>query len=178
MRPMVTRLLIFSTLIIFTALPGLAGDENWNTVGLRAGVGDSKNDESFSQYEVYLTFSLPWKWESDSKWMIGSFIGANAGAIICENNAFVGSIGPGVYIMPPAKRFVLSAGIYPTYIGRSRFGTENFGESFQFTSAVGINYNFFQHMTIGYRFQHMSNAGLSDENPGLNNHMIEMGYRF
>jgi lipid A 3-O-deacylase len=178
MRLIFIHSIIIFSLLLFTAAPGSAGDGKWNTVGLRAGIGDSRNSESFSQYEAYVTFSLPWRWESDSKWIIGSFIGANAGAVICEDNAFMGSIGPGVYIMTPVERVVISAGIYPTYIGRSRFGTEDFGESFQFTSAVGINLNFLQHMTIGYRFQHMSNAGISDENPGLNTHMIEMGYRF
>ena len=29
-----------------------------------------------------------------------------------------------------------------------------------------------------YRLQHMSNGVLYDSNPGLNMHMIEMGYRF
>ena len=31
---------------------------------------------------------------------------------------------------------------------------------------------------MGYRFQHMSNAGLASENPGLNLHMIEVRWAF
>ena len=172
------RSLIIVTLIFFTTLPGNAGDGKWNTVGLRAGVGDSRNDESFSQYEAYVTFNLPWKWRSSHDWIVGSFTGVNAGAVTCAGTGFIGSIGLGVYILTPAESFTLLAGIFPTYIGRSIFGNEDFGNSFQFTSAVGVNLNFYQHWTIGYRFQHMSNGGLSDENPGLNTHMIEMGYRF
>ncbi|MBW1725631.1 MAG: acyloxyacyl hydrolase [Deltaproteobacteria bacterium] len=132
---------------------------------LRAGVGDSRNDESFSQYEAYVTFSLPWKWRSGHDWIVGSFTGVNAGAVTCAGTGFIGSIGLGVYILTPAESVALSAGIYPTY-------------TFQFTSAAGVNFNFHQHWTIGYRFQHMSNSGLSDQNPGLNTHMIELGYRF
>ena len=165
-------------LIFFIGFPALAEEGAWNTVGLRAGFGDSKNNESFSQYEAYATLSLPWRWDSATHWTIGSFIGANAGLVTCEGDSFVGSIGPGIYLMTPGRRAVLSAGVYPTYLGRSSFGDDDFGGSFQFTSAVGINYNFLEFMTLGYRFQHMSNAGISNENPGLNTHMIELGYRF
>lgn len=172
------RLFLIVMLIVFITLPGNASDEKWNTFGLRAGVSDSRNDESFSQYEVYVTLTLPLKWRSDHDWIIGSFIGLNVGALTCEGIGFVGSVGPGVYISTLPESVTLLAGIYPTYIGQSIFGNEDFGNSFQFTSAVGVNLNFHQHWAIGYRFQHMSNGGLSDENPGLNTHMIEMGYRF
>ena len=165
-------------LMLFIGFPAFAEDGTWNTIGLRAGTGDSRNDESFSQYEGYATFSLPWRWVTESHWTIGTFIGVNAGLVTCDGEGFVGSVGPGLYLMTPRKRFVFSAGIYPTYLSEATFGDEDFGESFQFTSAVGVNYNFLRSMTIGYRFQHMSNAGISSENPGLNMHMIELGYRF
>ena len=165
-------------LIILIGFPAFAEDGKWNTVGLRAGTGDSRNDESFSQYEAYATFSLPWRWVSESQWTVGSYIGVNAGVVTCDGEGFVGSIGPGLYLMTPRKRWVFSAGVYPTYLSEATFGDEDFGDSFQFTSVVGLNYNFLQSMTIGYRFQHMSNAGISDENPGLNMHLIEFGYRF
>ncbi len=165
-------------LILFLGFPAFAEDGKWDTVGVRAGTGDSRNSESFKQYEAYAMLSLPWRWGTESKWTIGSFIGINAGVVSCEGEAFVGSIGPGIYLMTPRKRFVLSAGIYPTYLSKATFGTEDFGGSLQFTSVLGVNYNFSRCMTIGYRFQHMSNAGISDENPGLNTHMVELGFRF
>ncbi len=155
-----------------------AKDSDWNTFGLRAGIGDDRNEESFSQYEVYGTYSLPWKWEPESEWVLGSFTGLNLGYLTCEGDTFVGSIGLGLYLKTPGRRVVISAGVYPTYLGESEFGDDDFGGSFQFTSAVGINYNLLESWTIGYRFQHMSNAGSDDENPGLNSHMIEIGYIF
>ena len=165
-------------LFIFFASPGSTNDKKWDTVGLRAGINDHRNSEFFSKYEAYATFSLPWKWSSEQGWIIGTFIGINAGMVICDENAFVGSIGPGLYLMTPIEGVVISGGIYPTYIGKSTFGSEDFGESFQFTSAFGINLTFYRHWTMGYRFQHMSNGGISNENPGLNTHMLELGYRF
>ena len=178
MRLIPIRTLVIVTWIVLTVLPGNAGDEKWPTVGLRAGLSDSRNDDLFWKYEAYLTLNLPWRWRSNAGWVIGSFIGVNAGAISCKGAGFIGSVGPGIYILTSDERFTLSAGIYPTYIERSTFGDEDFGNTFQFTSAIGANFNFHQHWTIGYRFQHMSNGGLSDENPGLNTHMFELGYRF
>ncbi len=174
----VTRWIIILALLTFHTSTGIANDKEWNTVGLRAGINDKRNDEFFSKHEAYATFSLPWKWSSEQGWIFGTFFGINAGIVICKDNAFVGSMGPGMYLFTPAKGIAISAGIYPTYIGRSKFGAEDFGESFQFTSAFGINVNFYRHWTMGYRFQHMSNGGIFNENPGLNTHMLEMGYRF
>jgi lipid A 3-O-deacylase len=154
-------------------------DENkWNTVGVRAGITDQNSTKFFSKYEAYAAFSLPWKWRSERGWILAAFIEINAGFVRSEQNAFIGSIGPGFFIHTPFKGVVIAAGIYPTYIGRSRFGTEDFGESFQFTSEIGFNLNFCRNWTMGYRYQHMSNGGISNENPGLNTHMLELGYRF
>ncbi|MBW2452781.1 MAG: acyloxyacyl hydrolase, partial [Deltaproteobacteria bacterium] len=35
-----------------------------------------------------------------------------------------------------------------------------------------------QKATLNLRYQHTSNAGLYDENPGLNLMMVGLGYRF
>jgi hypothetical protein len=171
------RLIMFGLIVLF-GFQGLADAGQWNGVGVRGGVGDARNRESFSQYEVYITFSLPWMWESDSKWIIGSFMGINAGTVLGEDSALVGSIGPGVYFMTPTRRFVFWTGIYPTYISRSKFEKEDFGGLFQFTSAACANINFLENWTAGYCFQHMSNASFYDKNPGLNTHMLGLGVRF
>lgn len=177
MRLTVVCLTIFSV-VCFSAFSVWGKTPNWNTIGVRGGIGGDRNNESFSQYEIYGTYSLPWKWEAESNWTLGSFTGVNLGYLTCEGDTFVGSIGLGLYIKTPGRRVVLSAGVYPTYLGKSEFGDDDFGGSFQFTSAVGLNYIFFDSWTIGYRFQHMSNAGLADNNPGLNTHMVEVGYHF
>ena len=33
-------------------------------------------------------------------------------------------------------------------------------------------------VSVGYRYQHMSNAHLSEPNPGQNQHMLSVSYRF
>jgi hypothetical protein len=170
--------IIVVTVILCFAMPGWAASDRWNIVGVRGGVGDSRNAESFSQVEAYALWSLPWRWQSESGWVFGSFIGLNAGALLYDEDAFIGAIGPGGYIMTPSRRFVFSAGSSPTFISRSDFGKEDLGGHFQFTTAVCINVNFLENVTAGYCFQHMSNAGIYDNNPGIDMHMFGLGYRF
>ncbi len=172
------RWIIIVLLIFVSATSGYPGEYNWNTVGIRSGISDQSSEKYFSKYEAFTAFSLPWKWRFRGGWILGTFIEINAGLVSSEGNAFVGSVGPGLYLLTPGKRFAIAGGIYPTYLGQSKFGTEDFGETFQFTSEIGVNLNFSRNWTVGYRFQHMSNAGIASENPGLNTHLLELGYRF
>jgi len=158
----------------------LSGNEIvWRSIGLRAGVNDNRNDEDFKQYESFATWSLPWTWHPSLNWTIGTYLEANAGMLRGGGeSAFVGSIGPGLYFTGFKERIDISMGINPSIISKHKFGDENLGGTVQFTSHIGVNLNFTRHFTIGYRLQHMSNGILYDKNPGLNLHMIEMGYRF
>jgi hypothetical protein len=171
-------ILVF-VLIGFATQP-LSGNEIvWRSIGLRAGVDDNRNDEDFKQYESFATWSLPWNWHSFSNWTIGTYLEANAGMLRGGgDSAFVGSIGPGIYFTGCKEIIDISVGINPTIISKHKFGDENLGGPVQFTSHIGLNLNFTRHFTIGYRLQHMSNGVLYENNPGLNMHMIEMGYRF
>jgi len=54
----------------------------------------------------------------------------------------------------------------------------DFGERFQFTSHIGLIWYLTDRVSLGYRFQHMSNAGLASPNPGLNLEMLELSYHF
>jgi hypothetical protein len=63
-------------------------------------------------------------------------------------------------------------------LSQSDFGAKDFGVPFQFTSHVGLNWDVTSHWRLGYRFQHMSNAGLDAHNPGLNMHMFGLSYLF
>jgi hypothetical protein len=88
------------------------------------------------------------------------------------------SIGPGLYISGLRDVVEISLGINPTIISKHKFEDENLGGPFQFTDHIGLNIYIADHYSIGYRLQHMSNLVLYDHNPGVNMHMIGIGYRF
>ncbi|CAN7278732.1 Lipid A deacylase PagL [compost metagenome] len=54
------------------------------------------------------------------------------------------------------------------------------GSAFQFSdmAGVGIAFGKAQRLAIGYRFQHLSNAGIKQPNPGTNFSMGYVRYRF
>jgi hypothetical protein len=59
-------------------------------------------------------------------------------------------------------------------------GDKDIDIPFSFGSHIGAGARFGEQREyeITYRFQHLSNAGLGDENPGLNFHVIQFGYHF
>ena len=53
---------------------------------------------------------------------------------------------------------------------------------FNFTPEMGIGVQLFvapkRALTLGYEFHHISNAGISENNPGMNSHVIYAGFSF
>jgi len=172
---------IFSVFVLISIVPqSLSGSEiEWRSIGLRGGINDHRNDEDFKQYEGFSTWRLPWSRKWDSGWTFGTYLEANAGLLRGGGeSAFVGSIGPGIYFTGIEDKIDISMGINPTIISKHEFGDEDLGGPIAFTSHIGLNLNIVPNFTIGYRLQHMSNGVIYDVNPGLNMHMIQMGYRF
>ena len=157
----------------------IGSDIEWRSFGLRGGISDHRNDEDFQQNETFATWRLPWFRQWDSGWTLGTYLDANAGMLRGGGaTAFVGSFGPGIYVTGMKGKIDVAMGINPTIISRHEFGDEDLGGPIQFTSHIDLNFNLVRHFTFGYRLQHMSNAVIYDENPGLNLHMIGIGYRF
>ena len=59
-------------------------------------------------------------------------------------------------------------------------GDKDIDIPFSFGTHFGIGVRFGEtgRYELLYRFQHLSNAGLGDENPGLNFHAVQLGYHF
>jgi lipid A 3-O-deacylase len=55
-----------------------------------------------------------------------------------------------------------------------------FGSSFQFGDHVGLGIRFGQKQAfdLGYRYQHLSNAGIKHPNQGINFHQVRLQYNF
>ncbi len=172
---------IILALVLFGFAPNplFGAGIDWRSIGLRGGVNDSGNDEDFKQYEGFAIWPLPWSRQWNSGWTVGTYIEANVGVLRGDDtSAFIGAIGPGFYITGIDGIVEISMGINPTIISKHKFGDENLGGPVQFTSHIGLNIILSNQIHIGYRFQHMSNARIYEDNPGLDTHMIELGYRF
>jgi hypothetical protein len=61
---------------------------------------------------------------------------------------------------------------------RDTFGNKDFGDYFQFTSHIGFKWQITKKFSVGWRFQHMSNGGIAEPNPGVNLEVLSAGYTF
>lgn len=63
-------------------------------------------------------------------------------------------------------------------LSEDEFDNLDLGGSFQFMTTVGFDFDIIEEWTIGYRFIHISNAGLHDKNPGMDFHDLNLIYEF
>lgn len=82
---------------------------------------------------------------------------------------------------PGAIAPYLEAAIGFHYLSKSSVGAERrFGSRFQFGDHIGLGLRFgHKHaFDLGYRYQHLSNAGIKEPNDGIEFHQIRFQYHF
>jgi hypothetical protein len=72
----------------------------------------------------------------------------------------------------------LEGGSSSALISAHEFGDLDLGDTFQFTTHAGLNWDITRRWRLGYRYQHTSNAVLANHNPGLNLHSFGLSYVF
>ncbi len=166
--------------LLLAAVAGArAGDFSFESAGARFGVGASSSNRDFHQAEAFVDWNLPWHWDLGAKLDLQSRLDLSAGWLgNSHSSGAVGTLGP--LLALGRERFPISieGGAGATILSRWEFETKDFGDAVQFTSHIGLYWDIAQHWRLGYRFQHMSNAGISQSNPGLNLHMLALSYRF
>ena len=98
-----------------------------------------------------------------------------------EDDVFTVHFGPTWQYDPQVIDPVfIEIGTAPTLVSEDELAESDIGGNFQFTShvTVGTRFGRGDRWEAGVRVQHISNAGIEDENPGLNFVMFEVGYRF
>jgi len=169
-------------IVSFLLVVGTVGAQEFSfeSVGARSGFAvGGKGTADFLQAEAFADCNLPWRSESDSGWWLQPKLNLSLGWLGGNGiNSVIGTLGPALVLGHARFPLSLEGGISPTLLGRYEFGSTSYGEPVQFTSYLGLNLDFTRHLRLGYRFQHMSNAGLSHHNPGLNINMVALSYVF
>nr|NIT14147.1 hypothetical protein [Candidatus Dadabacteria bacterium] len=62
-------------------------------------------------------------------------------------------------------------------VTEDEIGDHNFGGPFQFSAHTGLSYKITDRLLAGYRFYHISDAGINDGS-GLNRHLVELSVTF
>lgn len=175
------RLVAIVSLIFFAAPTAqlVAADSSFfkgSVLGIRGGV-DTQGKIGHS--ELAGEFSLPWKFSLENGWTIATSVQPSIGWIRDDDHgAVIGSLGPAVRLASEGIPLSFVAGSAPTLVGRNNIGGRNIGTAFQFTTHCGLAWRLNDHLEASYRFQHMSNAGFGHTNPGINEHMVGVSWRF
>lgn len=147
-------------------------------MGLGAGAGTNRST-SLTSYHFFATTRPLYSWRlGDSSTVDLRFTGTAGLLDEDREQAFMTSLGPllDVTISESRLHFIVSS--CPAYLGDETFGRLDLGSHFQFISSAGFDWHFSEDWIFGYRWQHISNAGISDVNPGLNLNTIRVGFRF
>lgn len=148
------------------------------SAGLRWGMGAGTSSRHFNQFEFFGDWMLPLRLDRQG-WRLETLAQISAG-LLWEGgrSGAIGSLGPAFRIGGDRFPVFLEVGISPTVLGRIHYEAKQLGTGIQFTSHIGVAWDITRRARFGYRLQHMSNAGLSDWNPGLNLHILALSYRF
>lgn len=148
-------------------------------LGLQAGTSISANDENFYQVELTADWAMPWSWHWGGWVQVETRLSATAGALVGDGRAAaMGTIGPVFAFSTDGGRWEITAGSSLTFLSRHRFDEEDLGGFLQFTHHVAWRWRLTDAAGLGLRVQHMSNADLYDDNPGLDMAMITVDWRF
>jgi hypothetical protein len=152
-----------------------------NGTGIELGAGD----DSTSLARVTLRWNWDKRWSLGQSWNItgfweaglGYWDGDGAGA----RSLWDLGITPVFRFSPNSSNFYLEAAVGAHLLSETRINNRRiFGSSFNFGDHIGFGWSFGEknRYELGYRLQHLSNAGISDPNDGINFHQIRFGYNY
>ena len=147
-------------------------------------------DEDAERYGAALRWDLGGNWWRTGDWSFGAYLEAS----IAYWDGFKGTTGHDNLVdfgLTPVLRWQHD----PSKVGLAPFlelglgvhghtedgiGNKDFDIPFAFGSHIGAGARFGAggRYELVYRFQHLSNAGLGDDNPGINFHVLQLGYHF
>ncbi|HUT47996.1 MAG TPA: acyloxyacyl hydrolase [Alphaproteobacteria bacterium] len=134
-------------------------EHNTSHLALQAGVWDSGINGNHNKRAG--AFGAEYRWGAHL-WVVHPFIGLNA-----NSRAGVFGYGGILFDVSVIDRFWFT----PSFAvgGYHRGGGKDVGSVIQFRSALELSYEFGNKSRLGVRFEHISNAGIKQPNPGIEN---------
>jgi len=154
---------------------GIRGGFNLDPGGIPPG-----EKEDFQQYDVFGILGFPGSWEWPRGWE-GRYLWYGSAGVIkaAGDKGFIATFGPGLSFTKWEWNLTLEFGTGGVFVGDETFGKQDFGGPLQILGHGGISYAFPAHITLGWRFQHFSDAAIyGTDNRGVDFHFLELRYRF
>lgn len=147
--------------------------------GVRTGINDNhEKDLDLSVYEIYLHTAPPIYSIADTIFDLLNIYFETALGVVHDkkNSSLLFSMGPTLKLINYENIVSVSAGLKPSLITNHVFNNFDLGGTFNFKSNVALTISLNKKINLGYRFEHISNAGLYKKNPGVNFHYVEVVY--
>lgn len=149
------------------------------SAGVLGGFSPRSGDRRLRELAADATMSLGRRHSLGRQWHVTPQLEMSLGGIECgPDNAFMAAVGPALVFGRGSFPITIHTGLRPTYLSEQTLGWKEMGSDFQFSSHLGLEWRFLRRWHVGYRVQHMSNAGFGDPNPGMNLHMFDVGLHF
>jgi hypothetical protein len=130
-------------------------------VGVRGGSSFENDAGDFRQVEAFGGAYLPWQWGSNNDFHLKPRVEGSAGDLNDRGeNGFVGTLGPVIDLREGKFPVSLEGGVSLTGLSRYNFKDKDLGGCFEFTDHVGLDWRVTKNFTLGWRYQHMSYAGI------------------
>lgn len=164
----------------WTLLPsaGVAASSSMDVSG-RVGFDVFSDVETFDLYEVsgrmlfspYVTWGHGWS-------LRPALVGAVSLLHAADDTGFMAGMGPQLELTFPWKPLTAFATLRPSGLSEHEYGREDLGGWFILAMDIGARIDIGGRIMVGYAWEHLSNAGIYDNNPGLNFHVVELGLKF
>jgi hypothetical protein len=159
--------------LLLTVASACGADFSPRYSGLRFGASATSIDDLYTEVDIVLRWELHrpldlgkgWRGITDLDFALGPLNGRG-------NTGLIGSLGPLFEVGRDGFPLRFAVGISPTLLSLQEYDQDDFGSPLQLTSHAGFSVTLGRDWSLGYRFQHMSNAHLDDSNPGLNLHAL------
>jgi lipid A 3-O-deacylase len=169
----------------------LAADFRPTGISFEYGESDSANAD-VNLYRVGLQWDWKKQWLNTGNWSLGGYWYLGLGywdfrtVAALRTNDNITDIG-----FTPVFRFqqnnprglspYVEAGVGIHFLSATSVSTQrSFGSSFQFGDHIGAGLRLGDkgQFDVGYRYQHLSNAGIKQPNQGINFHQVRLQYNF
>jgi hypothetical protein len=177
---------LFLFACLFVAVPQARAVDG---MSIELGTSDSSNT-SVDLVRVGVQWDWSKRWALGSNWHVGGYWDLSLGYWDNDsrNRSTSSIVDFGVtpvfrlqQTTPGAVAPYLEAAVGFHYLSKSSVGSERrFGSRFQFGDHIGLGLRFGPRHAydIGYRYQHLSNAGIKQPNQGINFHQLRLQYHF
>lgn len=151
--------------------------------------GTNEGDEEVDRYGGAVRWDLPFSFGQTGDWALGTYLELSV-TYWDGTNGTEGEDGLVDFGLTPVLRYqrnpaygiapFVELGVGAHVHTEDGIGDRDFDIPFAFGTHVGAGLRFGQQgrYELVYRFQHLSNAGIGDENPGINFHAVQLGYHF